>query len=671
MKVVLRCFSQVLDLSTVNSNQLIDSLIMLGIEVENIKIIHNCNNQSQAILLEIITTPNRNDLSNIIGIAKEIGIILKQRVDFNFRNKSFLFYCIRNKNIRYHKTLNSFSCLTILMTNVKICQTPLWMQQYLKTIDCVSTNILLDTQTYIRLKWGLNISIFIDSDVINKDSVITVSRSMVTTGDHSYNINNYLPRKINIAGKKVISSDELITYKTVQGKTLLLHIDSCLYPNRSNTTETSDQNILHQAMREFLILCKKYCNITIVGYQNQIFSNSSQSFKVLKKNLVRILGPTIQQDDNWDLQITNILTTLNFNPKNYTSYWLITVPEYRKNDVIREIDIIEEVARVYGYNYFQDNVPKINTIKTISAREILTRRLRFFLQALGLYELVHSPFSKKEKTTVYNPLSNEYESLRSYLTPKLINSLCDNIHQGSKILNGFEIGKVFSIQHNSNVILEEVHLGLIFGYEKYLRPNWMCQPDALSWFQAKGIVLLICQSLGISFSWNKMKLSLTEQQFLHHQRTASLTICNKQVGFFGEINPLLNYQLNLKERFYICEINLDLVNSFLKNSAFSQYQLQSYSKYPSIVRDISIVVSQDINVSFIIEKLKNVESKIIKSIQLLNQYQGHPIPNNKKSLSFRVKYQSLYKTLTKLQITQLDQRIKEMIINELGADIRL
>ena len=501
--------------------------------------------------------------------------------------------------------------------------------------------------------------------------MITVSRPILANANHAYDIQNPVLRTINIAGKKTISSDEFSNYKTAGIKTLILHIDSGSYPNHSNIVDVFGKNILYQVIREVLVLYKKYCNATIVGYQDQVSNNFLRSFKVLKRNLVRVLGPTIQQDNTCDTQITNILNTLNLNPKRYISHWLITVPEYRSYDLMREIDIIEEVARVYGYNHFYDSISTINIIKTISTREILMRRLRLFLQAVGLYELVHSPFRKGEKISVYNPLSNEYESLRAYLTPKLINSLSNNIHQGSKILNGFEIGKVFSFRHNSGTISEALHLSLIFGYEKYIRPNWVRQPDSISWLQAKGLVLLICQSLGISFSWDKMKLNSIEKQFLHHQRTASLTLHDKKVGFFGEINPLLNYQLNLKERFYICEINLDLVDSFLKNSPLSQYQLQSYSKYPSITRDISIVVSQDINVSFIIKKLKNVESKIIKSIQLLNQYQGYPIPDTKKNLSFRITYQSLHETLTKLQITQLDQRIKEMIINELGAEIRL
>ena len=662
----MKCLSQVLDLSVISTNQLVESLTMLGIEVENSKAMQICNIENLA--LEITTAPNRNDLSNIIGIAREVGIILKQKIDFKFRNKFFLHGYINYRNIFYHKTLDSVTCITVLMKDIKVGQAPIWMQQYLKVMNCTSTNILVDIKTYIKLKWGLNISIFPLLDIINKNSTISISEP---TRTQFCDVNNNTLRILKIADKKIINSDDLINNKIKLVKTLVVHVDSLFYTNHCSITENIDKNIVYHVAQEVVILCKKYCNAIIIGYQNQGFDRSPKNLKVLKKDLVRVLGPTIQQHKSWDIQVTNILTLLDFSPKVYIDHWLIVIPEYRSYDLIREIDIIEEVARVYGYNFFRDNIPKVNIIKTISSRETLIRYLRSFLRALGLYELVHSPFAKKEKTIVYNPLSNEYESLREYVTQKLIYSLSYNIDQSSGILHGFEIGKVFSLQYNSKTITEALHLGLVFGYGKYLRPSWIDKPSSTSWFQAKGLVFLMCQSLGINLSWDNLELNSNEKQFLHHHRTAVLTFRSEKVGFFGEINPLLRYELNLKERFYICEINLDLVNSFLKNSTVSQYQLQPYSKYPSIARDISVIVPRNTNVSSIIEKFNDVKSKIIHSIKLLNQYQGYPIPQNKKSLNFRVKYQSLYKTLTKFQIIQLNKRIREMITNELGADITL
>nr|YP_009296698.1 phenylalanyl-tRNA synthetase beta chain [Apophlaea sinclairii]AOM65838.1 phenylalanyl-tRNA synthetase beta chain [Apophlaea sinclairii] len=668
MKILWKLLSQVLDLSFIHPNQLIRLLTSIGCEVESVKNLKSL--YVDDVVLDIVPTPNRQDLFNIIGISREVAITLQQKLDFKFCNKVFLQNISKRNEIICSNSLNNFAFVILLINGIQVKKSPQWIMDCLLQANIKPINNVRDIQNYIKLKWGqklevLDISQFYlphKQNTIMFKSCLQSFNSISSNQNFSVTVNNHSIIKANCEDFNTFTHSVIIKSKILR--------------NTSKTNSIScEDNILYHAIEESIFLYSKFCNGSIQDYQ---IKNPLQAFgkqvKVIKKNLIRTLGPVIgtqQLPKVFETQIVNILSLLNLEPMVYSNYWVVTIPEYRSSDLLREIDIIEEVGRVYGYNHFYDCIPRTYMKRLSSRREYLKRHIRYFLRNVGFHELVHSSLQKKQGISIHNPLSDEYSGLRSDLATKLIQSLYYNAYQSSDPLHGFEIGKIF--YQKQSIIYEKMHLGIVVGYKKYLRSSWLNKPNSVSWFQAKGIILNLCNSLGVNLVWKKAEESLDTslRQLLHIKRTATLYFQQKKVGFFGEASPKLCYHLSIKGVFYICELDLEAILEKLQSRFLFYFYIQSYSIYPSITRDISIIVPKELAVSNILEEVKNVQNAFVKSIELLHEYIGYPIPKSKRNLSFRIKYQSVCKTLTKIQTNRLDNYIKHLICSKIDVEIRI
>lgn len=669
MKVSWQWLSQILDLSLTKPKKLAESLTAIGLEVKNIEV-----SDIKDTIFDVEFTPNRSDLLTIVGIAREAAIILSQELHFEFHNMSFLRNKKSSKEIKCDEVLNYSNGLVLLLNNIKIQQSPKWMQNYLKLANIMPINNVVDIKNYIKLKWGQRYIIFDVSEFYfcNENNIIVVKSYTRDSVNSNQDQISYSIPCVTINGVSLTSCDA--GSMNVSAHTILIQTmisDGLGWLKKSNTltdefikcSENCDKDILYYAMQEAVFLYKRFCNGDVQDYQNWgLRINSGVHIWVLKNNVARILGPTVCTQ-----RISKILRVLNLNPKEYNLYWLVTIPKYRQSDLQREIDIIEEIARIYGFHYFHDVLPQISVRSRISLRESLKRQMRSFLRNIGLYELVHSSLQKEHGINVYNPLSSDYDCLRSNIITKLIQSLCYNVQQSSDELNGFEIGRVFHPVQKNNSLCEKLHLGIIWSYKDYLRSDWSNVSNSISWFQAKGMVSNLCYSIGLQLSWTKAKLTFSLKQILHDRRTATLYSKQRQVGFFGEVSPRLCYMLGVKKKFYVCELDLDTIACLLGTK--EHYQFRLYSRYPCVVRNVSVLVPRDFNIGFMIYKMNSIKNSCIKSIEVLGEYLGNKIPSGKRSVNLRVKYQSQDKTLTNAQIVRLDNYIKGVIRNRLNIEV--
>nr|YP_009294151.1 phenylalanyl-tRNA synthetase beta chain [Hildenbrandia rubra]AOM67393.1 phenylalanyl-tRNA synthetase beta chain [Hildenbrandia rubra] len=684
MKVSWFWLSQILDLSSTNVSNLENSLTIAGFEIDSIKTIDVLG--SQDIILDIISIPNRYDLSNIVGIAREVGTVLRQQLNFNFWNTHFLNNQKKGNRIKYSEIADHSHCLTILMKNVQVKSSPKWLQDYLIHGNINPVNTVIDIKNYINIKWGQDFQIFDISNLslLDQGSTILVKSCQQETVaiylKHSQVTHKLVPISVNSILAKTITTNNIITSTS----TILIQAVTFNKLNHKKNFDLStiksiknlQDNLLFLAIQESVFLYKKFCKGFIQEYNNlKLDQDPKVHIKLTKKNLIRILSPAINQkqlENAWEARVTEILSLLNLSPLIYPTYWLTDIPKQRQYDLNREVDLIEEIARIYGFQQFDDVLPCTCTKNKISQQELLKRQIRYFLRSIGLHELVHSSLHKQQRINIFNPLSDEYNGLRSNLVTSLIDSLYYNIHQSSDNFDGFEIGKVFYNNYKSNTTYEKLHLGMMWSCKNYLRADWSSQSKALSWFQAKGMLSNLCQSIGITLFWDKFSINCYLKKIVHSQRTAVLYSGKYKVGFFGEVNPQLRYNMGIKQSFYICELDLDAIVYQLKNSysVNSNYQLKPYSRYPCVTRDISMIVGKNVSISSIMSKINSINNSFIKSIDLFDEYLGNQIPANKRSLSLRVTYQSLNATLTNAQITQLNNSIRDLICKKLDIKIR-
>lgn len=672
MKVSWRLLSQILDLTSTNPAKLAETLTSTGFEVDNIPEIKVSNIED--VVYDIISIPNRADLLSIIGIAREVAIILHQTLDFKFLNLSFWYNKKRHSEIRYHKVVGYSHCLIILMSHLGFYNSPKWIQDYLILANIKPVNGIIDIKNYIKLKWGQSLEVLDISKLYlhGQKNIINIKSC---TKDHLvHGLASHTMLSVDLNNVPVTACNtnvvNMSTHTILIQATISNSLGQCTFPSPENC----ENDILYLAVQESIFLYKKFCGGFIIDFQDlNLRQDRLVSIKIVKSNLIRILGPIIDKQQFrsfYKTQVTQILTLLNLNPVEYSKYWLVTIPRYRLQDLKREIDVIEEIARIYGFHYFSDVIPYVHIKNKISLRELLKRQIRLFLGNIGLFELIHSSFQREQSVSVLNPLSDEYDGLRSNLVVKLVEALCYNLRHGNDEFDGFEIGKVFFRQYEDNIISEKLCLGIILGCKGYLRPAWSDKPDTISWFQAKGIISNLCQSIGITLFWHKPTDNFGLEQIVHSRRTAVLYSKQRRIGFFGEINPRLCYRIGIKKKFYVCELDLDMILNQLENYYPMDYRVQSYSKYPYIVRDISMIVPKELVTSFIISQVCSINNSFIKSIELFDEYSGEPIPVNKKSLSMRVKYQSSCGTLTNAQVDQLDSDIRNIIRCKLNIEIR-
>jgi phenylalanyl-tRNA synthetase beta chain len=395
------------------------------------------------------------------------------------------------------------------------------------------------------------------------------------------------------------------------------------------------------------------------------------------KNIIEILGPIRDKvsDSSCNLspiQITNYLNRLNFttsfNDDNLT--WVVKIPISRSDDITREIDLIEEIGRLHGFNNFVTSLPTITrTGKEDFSYQVRNKLTTCFLND-GFNELIQYSLGNEktlQKINLVNPLSTDYISLRTSLLPKLIQSVSENLKQSNQILEGFEYGHVFLGDINSQYHEKEVVAG-IFGGSNYKR-KWNETSTSLSWFEGKGKIENLLNKLNISVSWKKSQLGLYEN-LLHPYRTAELILENSSnLGIFGQIHPVIARKNNLPAELFLFEFNFENLKTECEKQKLSRYQ--PYSLYPTITKDLSFIVDRTINFSEIKTTIQKCDTKYLKAIHLLDEYQGLSIPKNQTSLCIQLIFQSIEKTLVTKEIEDIIVEIYKSLEHEYDISIRV
>ena len=387
-----------------------------------------------------------------------------------------------------------------------------------------------------------------------------------------------------------------------------------------------------------------------------------------------MLGPVDLGETTGELeaeQMQQILSALGCvvtpNPKE-ERIWTVKVPPYRHRDLEREIDLIEEIGRVYGYNRFCDTLPEKTEPGYLSLEQQLRRQIREAFRATGLTELIHYSLVKPgedRQIVLANPLFAEYSALRIDLLSGLIAAFEHNQSQGNQPLNGFEIGRIFWQDEEGLAEAEEL-AGILGGDPSSGKWTRGGKSRPLDWFEAKGLLERVFQRLGLKVEYQPNH----QDPRLHPGRTASLWLQGNRLGTFGQLHPQLRKEKDLPDAVYAFELYLDVLVDGVEAEVVSKHQFQNYSTYPATDRDIAFFATTEISVAELLKAISFAGGEILESVQLFDEYRGENVPQGQRSLAFRLIYRAGDRTLTDVEVEPVHQKVRESLIEKFSVNLR-
>lgn len=707
MQVPLEWIKELIDIKTIKLEELIERLTLGGFEVEEILEVE-VKNKKQTVL-DISATANRSDSLSIQGISSEIASLLDKPLNQSAYTQKIINWkeTIDNQKKPMESDLGCSTFLALEVKNIENLTAPTWIQEKLISSGISPSNNLSDFQTYILLETGYPFA-FYDLEKIQKKvgspklnfsiEKATTNQEFVASNNLEYKLNdsnllitiNNCP--ISIAG--IIENEEYNYSETTNS--LLIEgsiFNAALIRQQSrNLGLRTDRSARYEkALKQTYLIESFYRLISLLRVTNPnitykvstFFQETKLTLKGIKlhySTIKEILGP-ISTINNGELtfippkKVSEYLTRLNFKFVYHESLlnWEVQIPNLRSDDITREIDLIEEVGRLHGFNNFLTTLPKIIRIGTEDISYQTRKKITSCFLNLGLNELIHYSLVGQNQTTnnqseinLINPLLSDYKNLRTSLLPTLVQTVTENLKQSNRIIEGFEYGHVFSGSIPSHVTELEHVAGVFGGTNEKL--SWSEPKKTLTWFEAKGKMEQLFKQLNIGVYWRIESLASSNDLF-HPYRTAELYLLNgKNLGKFGQIHPAYASINGLAIKTYLFEFSLKNIMDQIQQNKLPVFQ--DYSSYPRIIKDLSFIIPKDITFSELKKILYLNGTKFLSEINLLDEYRGSSIPENFTSLCFQLIFQSNTKTLENKEIETIITNLQSVLTNKFNAIIR-
>ena len=706
MEISLKWVNELINIETVSLEDLIEKLTLGGFEVEEILEI-DINNK-KIITLDISATANRSDSLSIQGIALEIAALLNKSLNISKYSTNNFKWKQKIENLSEISPSKNYCPAFIGLTveNLGNVTVPKWLKQKLISSGITPENNLLDFQNYILLETGYPFE-FYDLDKIFSKSNTSNFNLSINPGKNKekFYANNGLDYELDNsillvkANELPISIAGIIPNRNVcySSDTTSLLIEGSIFnstkirqqsrtlglrTNRSAKYEKSlkNTNLIESYYNLICLLRLSNPNLVCKLHTiNQTLEKDRAPIYLHYSAINQVLGPIKEsKNSQYNYIPTQLISdylerlqfTFNYDKNDFT--WKVNIPYSRSDDIINEIDLIEEIGRLHGFNNFLTQLPEIKTIGIEDSSYKTRKKLTSCFTNLGLNEFIHySLVSNKtyinNDIKLINPLLKDCSNLRSSLLPTLIKTVHGNLKNSNTSIEGFEYGHVFSID-NSKTFQEKEYVAGIFGGVKN-KSSWSDYSKSLNWFEAKGKIEQLFKKLNFLVYW-KAYTPLKNNSILHPYCSSKLYLSNgKNLGIFGQIHPILSKKLNLPSDIYLFEFDFELIQNQIQINKCQIYK--EYTLYPKIIKDLSFIISNDISFKELKETLYSNGSKFLIRINLLDEYKGNSIPDNYTSLCLQLMFQSDQNTLQNKEVDNIVDNLKKLLITKFNANIRI
>tara|TARA_Y100001978_G_scaffold195449_1_gene203721 strand:- start:243 stop:2690 length:2448 start_codon:yes stop_codon:yes gene_type:complete len=651
-------------------------------------------NNFNDIIYDLAITANRPDGMSMIGIAREVSALLKSNLKLPETNTNFDYEIFTTKNLCEEAIKSDciYTLTEINNVNGKLLS-PDWMKDRLEKSDIKSINLIVDITNYILLEQGQPLHAFdkeklnslVGKEVNPNDFGVrkaVAGEKFLALDENIYDLNNRITvitcanRPIAIAG--VIGGMETAVSDTTSSIIVEAAVFNPLTIRKSSKeigirTEASNRfekgisskNTLKALSRTFALFINSFEIETQKVFINNIQKQEDKLIRLRRSRINMILGPIIEKsseklikrkisDDEIEDKLKLIGCTLN--NKDYG--WDVKVIPNRSQDLMREIDLIEEIARLIGYDSFDQNIPKPLIPGKLNKFQLATNKIKDSFISSGFNEvLTYSLVSNKDNSRIKisNPLLVETSCLRNNLYEDHI-KICDqNIKAGRNCCWIFEIGKLY--YQNSSYMEEEVISGIIYGNNRFEKWDTSGKNKNLNYYEARGKLREALDSLKISIT----DITTDKYDFLHPGRSALLLIEGQESGYFGQIHPKFSIENKGLANVYIFTLKLKkLQESATRNKKWIPIY-KDYPTVPKIERDINFIFNKKYLISEIFNTIKKVGKDLLKEVTLIDIYEDSLLGEDNISYTMRLSYRDSKKTLKESDISEIHRKIINQI----------
>lgn len=646
-------------------------------------------------VIDVAPTANRGDQMSVIGVARELSSLFNTPLKFNpvectkdLTTDKFKVE-IKDKDVCKYYSI-------ALLKNIKIKSSPDWMQKRLIASGVRAINNVVDITNYVMLEYGCPLHAF-DADKL--DGYLCVRRA--EEGEKLVTLDE-VERTLTTDSVLIATKDKGVCLGGVFGganseiddNTTSLALEAAYFTPATNRKSARSAGYRSEASARFergidieavkpalmraMQLLVEYADAEVVGVVED-GENKLEPLEITLRypQIKRILGCEIASD-----RCDNILENLGFKKLGGNAAAAkFLVPSFRAYDVTREIDLIEEIARINGYDKISPTLPAKAQTPTITLEEKVIKRIHELLLSAGLNEiqtssLIGKPMLDKFKigyddenaVKVLNAASEDYSMLRQTLSASVLNCMKYNFDNGQKNFWAYEIGKTYiktspADEKNTGVKETRVLEGVLTG--EVQNSKWQIKTST-DFYAVKGIMENIFNDLEVSRRIKLAPLGETElakdNNILHPYRTAVVMLLGKKpqpIGYFGQVHPTLIDKLKLNQDAFLFNLNLTELISAVKETV---PRFKHLPQFPEVRRDIAFIINDDVTFEDIQKVIKSsVKQNIFKGSEIFDVYQGEHVEDGFKSVAFRIKMQDENATLTDEIIEQQMTSVREKL----------
>ncbi|MBN2242875.1 MAG: phenylalanine--tRNA ligase subunit beta [Acidobacteria bacterium] len=660
-----------------------DDLSMIGLLVEAVE-----EGESTSVL-EVEVTSNRPDCLSHIGVAREVAALYRRPLRHPEKRETLR---IEPDRIPYAIEVRDAGLCprytALVMDGIRVGESPGWMQKRLRAAGMRPLNNIVDITNYVLLEMGHPLHAF-DYDILRGGKIVV---SKARQGDRMATLDG-IRRELDAEMLLINDAEGPVAIAGVMGgleseispTTTRVLLESAYFRPDSIrrtskklglSTESSyrfergaDWDITVAALARVCRLVEDLAGGRIAGSMRDVYPKTMEPVRISlrKQSAAALIGVPMEREF-----IESTLCRLNFRlEESGPDSWNVTCPTYRA-DMELEADLIEEIARFYGYQNIPATLPPNRNMGRPSPVSRLENALRDILVGLGFHEAVNLSFADEsdaeefgtgqdERIGVRNPLTEDMKYMRTDLAPGLVRAAKRNFNYGRRTVRLFEIGKVY--RAGPDGIPEERNILGILGTGGFTERNWKLPDAGFDFFHMKGVLETLLEGI-------RLRRCAIEPagavRWLNPAEAAALKIEDATCGLMGSLSAALEEKYKLRQPVYLAEIEFGA----LSGNAFEEIHFRSLPKYPFAERDLSIVVGRDLAWRKIQTCIADLDIAELASVALVDIYEGKKIPSGKLSMTLRLTFRDREKTLTVDRVQDFVDTVLSSLHKTYGAELR-
>ena len=647
------------------------------------------------MVLDIGITPNRSDCLSIIGIAREIAAITGSALkypDTLVSESEPDITSITSVDILDPDLCPRYSARIIMDITIK--PSPLWMRRRLEAIGLRAINNIVDVTNYVMMELGQPLHAFdfrfleegrivvrrsrggeTFTSLDEKERILEMDTLMICDGKKAVAIGGImggLNSEVKEDTEMILLESAYFSPASIRksAKSLGMSTDAAFRFGRGIDPEGVIKALNRAAQIMAEISGGRVCRGYIDRYPQEV--EAAGNIGLRRERVNEILGTEID-----GAEIVDILESLEMTIRaEKDGFYRVTPPTYRV-DITREIDLIEEVARLYGYDRVPATLPPVSvTAVTRDHQQIVIDRIRDLIRGSGYSEIITFSFispgsakllgirendDRQNMVKIRNPLTEDQSVMRTTLVSSLLETMKKNAHNGCLDLKLFEIGRVFLHRKEGELPVEKSRMACLITGMFY--DDLWCSKIYADFYDLKGCIENIFDGLKIA---DLEFRSDHVEAFLHPGKSCGIYAKNRLIGFLGEVHPDILLKMDLKNRAYLAEIDLDIVSNMFSDEVL----YKDLPRFPSVVRDVAFVIGQEIEANKMLKLAVEMDKELLEKVSIFDVYSGENIPQGKKSLGIRFVYRASDRTLTDDEVNLLHGNIVTKIVDLTGARIR-